>query len=381
MPLPRVFVSSVVEGFQEFRQSAREGIEAVGAEPVMVNEDFPSLATSSRNACLDAVASSDIYIAIIGERGGWRTPSQKLVVEEEYEFARTSHLPTLLFVQDGPRDADADRLVRLMSDYIDGRFRVQFRSPEELRRAVEAALRERLPSPSSVAVDPNRVSALLQRSTRLHVEPALHYVILPERNEEIIEPMRLDEPGFEHDLYELALDRDVRILRHEAAKEYSRARDAATIRQEKGRDRTRAIPETRIAVSERGHVVIDSSLTGRRPQDRAFTGFEGMMIVRGDVEEILRADFAFTNALYEKLDPYRRHERFLYGVAMTNLRHKEWVEELRPTNSMSLSMQELEEPLLLLPESRVIGRDTLRQPEQEIERVVTYARRALDRRY
>ena len=363
------------------REAAREGIEAAGAEPVLVNEDFPSLATSSRNACLDAVASSDVYLAIIGGRGGWTTPSGKLVVEEEYEFARARHIPTLLFVQDVVRDADADRLVRQMSDYIDGQFRVQFRSPEELRRVVEAALRARLPSPGSVSVDPNRVSARLQRPTRLHAEPALHFVLVPERDEEIVAPMHLDAPAFEHDLYEIALDRDVRLLRHEAAKAYTRARDAASIRQERSRNRTRAVPETRVQASERGHVVIDSSLTGRRPQDRSFTGFEGMMIVRGDVEDILRADFAFTNALYEKLDPYRRHERFLYGVAMTNLRHKEWVEELRPTSSMSLSMQELADPLVLLPEARVIGRDTLRHPEPEIERVVTYARRAFDRHY
>lgn len=381
MARSRVFVSSVVEGFQQTRQAARQGIEAAGAEPVLVNEDFPSLATSSRNACLDAVASSDVYIAIIGERGGWTTPSGKLVVEEEYEFARARHIPTLLFVQDVPRDADAERLVRQMSDYVDGRFRVQFRSPEELSRVVEAALRERLPSPGSVPVNPNRVSTLLERPSRFHDEPALHFVLVPERDEEILEPMRLDAPSFEHDLYELALDRDVRLLRHEAAKEYRRTRGAASIRQDRSRDRTRAIPEAHVAVSERGHVVIDSSLTGRRPQDRAFAGFEGMMIVRGDVEDVLRADFAFTNALYEKLDPYRRHERFLYGVAMTNLRHKEWVEELRPTNSMSLSMQDLPDPLLLLPEVRVIGRDTLRTPGPEIERVVTYARRAFDRNY
>ncbi len=41
---PRVFVSSVIEGFAEFRQATREAIAAAGGEPVLVNEDSPSLA-------------------------------------------------------------------------------------------------------------------------------------------------------------------------------------------------------------------------------------------------------------------------------------------------------------------------------------------------
>lgn len=67
---PRVFVSSVVKGFEEYREAARRGIEAAGGEPVLVNEDFPAQPDSPRNACLDAVDSCDIYLAIIGDRGG-----------------------------------------------------------------------------------------------------------------------------------------------------------------------------------------------------------------------------------------------------------------------------------------------------------------------
>ena len=36
---PAIFVSSVVEGFQEYRNAAREAIEAAGGKPVLVNED------------------------------------------------------------------------------------------------------------------------------------------------------------------------------------------------------------------------------------------------------------------------------------------------------------------------------------------------------
>jgi len=37
----RVFVSSVLEGFHDFREAARAGIIAAGGEPVLI-EDYPS---------------------------------------------------------------------------------------------------------------------------------------------------------------------------------------------------------------------------------------------------------------------------------------------------------------------------------------------------
>jgi uncharacterized protein DUF4062 len=55
----RVFVSSLIDDFAKYRRAARTGIERAGCEAVLVNEDFPADPRSSRNACLDAVASSD----------------------------------------------------------------------------------------------------------------------------------------------------------------------------------------------------------------------------------------------------------------------------------------------------------------------------------
>ena len=138
-PKSRVFISSVVEGFGEFRAAARAAVVEAGGEPVLVNEDFPSLAASSRNACLDAVESSDIYVGIIGTRGGWVAPSGMLVVEEEWHHARARKRPTLFFLQTGTRDADAERLASTVSDYVDGTLRRTFATPEDLRREMVRA--------------------------------------------------------------------------------------------------------------------------------------------------------------------------------------------------------------------------------------------------
>lgn len=373
---PRVFVSSVVEGFGAFREAAREGILAAGGEPVLVNEDFPSLATSSRNACLDAVESSDIYVAIIGSRGGWTTPSGRLVVEEEYEHAVARRLPVLAFIQSAEQDQEAERLARRLSDYVNGRFRAEFQSPDHLRRAVEQALRDPIERHRRPLVSPDRVRDRLMRPHRMHGEAALHFVLVPERDEELVSPMEMDGPDFRHDLYEVGLERSVGLLSHEAAKEYDSLRDSAVIHQSAERGRRGEAPEVRIEIETNGRVSIDAAITGRRTRGTVL-GFEGMMLVRADVEDSLRAAFAFSALFFERFDPYRRQERFLYGVALTGLQHKKWVEEVRPSNSMSLSLRERADPLVLLPEPRVVTRVTLQQANEEITRVVRYAQHEL----
>jgi hypothetical protein len=106
---------------------------------------------------------------------------------------------------------------------------------------------------------------------------------------------------------------------------------------------------------------------------------EGMMIGRPDVEEVLRAAFAFSAAFYNKEDSFRRYGRFFYGVSMSGTEHKRWVEEIQPTNSMTFRVGNHPDPLLLLPDPREISRDALQHPENEIARIVTYAKRELER--
>ena len=48
------------------------------------------------------------------------------MVEEELEHASAHKLPVLVFMEDVPRDADAQRLAMSLSDYVDGHFRVTF---------------------------------------------------------------------------------------------------------------------------------------------------------------------------------------------------------------------------------------------------------------
>ena len=163
MSRPRVFVSSVVEGFEVYRAAARAAIHSAGGEAILVNEDFPSIHTSSRNACLDAVASSDIFVLLIGTRGGWRTPSGRLVIEEELEEARRRRLPILVFIEDVEQDGDARTLSKTVSDYVEGYFRVRFQGPDGLGREVVRALRPLIEISQRPTMNSNELSPFFGR--------------------------------------------------------------------------------------------------------------------------------------------------------------------------------------------------------------------------
>jgi len=136
----RVFVSSVIEGFEVYREAARKGIVATGGEPVLVNEDFPARDVSPRNACLEAVASCDVYLGILGGRAGFEAPSGRSVVEEEYEEAMRCQLPVFVFIQKTDRERRQQEMVDRLSDFVDGRYRIEFDGPGELEGKVRSAL-------------------------------------------------------------------------------------------------------------------------------------------------------------------------------------------------------------------------------------------------
>lgn len=200
---PRVFVSSVMRDFDVWREAARRGISAANAEPVLI-EDYPAIASSPRNACLDGVESCDACILVVGSRGGYRTPSGQLVVEEECEYARRKGIPLVVFVQDVDRDADAQALVDAMSDYVDGNLRVTFDTPEELEREVNrstSAMFTALPSGTNPM---EQLQATLEESGLGSHDPSLRVCLQPDRSEEVIDPLELGSHGFGNMLRELA---------------------------------------------------------------------------------------------------------------------------------------------------------------------------------
>jgi hypothetical protein len=264
MSKPRVFVSSIVKDFSAYRSAASRGIERASAEPVLVNEDLAADARSSRSTCLDAVASCDAMVLIIATRGGWTTPSGKLVIEEEYEEAVRRCLPVYVFLQTGTADTESQRFGARVSDYVEGRFRHEFSTPEELEQLVFSAVRGLSSTISMPETSPKALDARLRELSHLQNEPVLRVVIAPERQEELISPIELSGGALEKLLYRLGHDGETPLFDYSHPKSSRTERDAIIIEQTDSDARHGETRRVWLALDERGVLVVEANVAGRR---------------------------------------------------------------------------------------------------------------------
>jgi hypothetical protein len=368
VPKTRVFVSSVIDNFSSFRRAARAGIVEAGGEPVMVNEDFPSLTTSSRNACLDAVDSSDVYVGVIGERGGWVAPSGKLVVEEEYERAKFKKLPTLFFLQNVRRDPEGERFARRVSDYVDGSLRSTFSTPEELQQEIMRALTPHMSLEVTVTTPPEELLATFQSVPRQTSGfPILRTGIAPERREEVIDPVRMGSAEFPRLLLDIGHRANVALFDYAHGKTPKLKGEVLTIEESPGAG-ARGEPTVRLVLNERGLLTCDIQL-GKG--DQAGGLLSGMVIAIEEIERGLRSVLAFYAGMIEGLDEYKRHQRFFYNAGLLNLGYRTLERSPQPRSSHTMAMRSSDDPLVAYKEPRLITRDDLRQSDEEILRAVT----------
>jgi hypothetical protein len=148
----RVFVSSVINGFERERAAARRAVESLRQQPVMA-EDFGAKPHSAQTACLEGVRSSHIYVGIIGERYGFVTQSGVSVTEEEFLEARRRGLRILIFVENGTKESHQQEFLDRLKRYEEGYHLDFFSTPEELTEKVTKALFDEVAQPNVRALD------------------------------------------------------------------------------------------------------------------------------------------------------------------------------------------------------------------------------------
>jgi Domain of unknown function (DUF4062) len=362
---PRAFVSSVIDGFAEFRAAARRGIERAGLEPILA-ENFPSLSSSPRNACLDGVASSDVLVAVVGPRGGWIAPSGRLVVEEEIAHARGKSIPVLAFIQDETeRDATAARLVKSLSDYVAGAFRRTFRSPKELETLVELSVRSlELPGRTSMVPD---LTPTLRSAYRPPSSPRLRLALAPERREELISPVDLRGADLIEQIYGIGLDRKVRLFRH--ARSRSSRLDGERLVIVEDENVHGGDPAVQIVVAESGDLLFDLDLqrVENEPQ-----GIDSAFVVRvASIEAAITSSFSFAGNLYAQLDQYERHQRFFYNACLAGLGYRTLERAPGPKGVHFMNAYRSENEVLVAHrESRLVARTTFADHQAEVARTV-----------
>ena len=148
----KIFVSSVVNGFEEYRRAAKLAIELMGDKPIMC-ENFGAKPYSSDIACLAEVESSDIYIVILGEKYGFVGPMGDSVTQMEYRAAESSGKPVLAFVQECHMEDQQRNFRQEVENFTSGFFRDTFRTPEDLKDAIVKSLRQLSQSQQAISED------------------------------------------------------------------------------------------------------------------------------------------------------------------------------------------------------------------------------------
>ena len=322
---PRVFVSSVMQGFDEYRAAARAGIDAAGCEPVLV-EDHPSLNASPRNACLDGVESCDTVVVVVGSRGGYPAPSGKLVVEEEYEHAAGRSIPTLVFIQGGvERDAEAERLAARLSEYVDGRFRRSFEGPDDLAREVESAVGTVAGVRRSAGMDRQRMNELLAEPSDFGHEVVLRVVVAPGRADETVVPVeKLDGEDFRYEFVRIGTERDVGLFDQNAQRRVDRGRNSLVIEQGDAHGSAAPGETIRVEMTEDGWLTIDINVTGvdRRSRHDPTAGFGLYPVIVEEVAEHAATALRFARRVYGRIDPHGRYPGLLVNASLGSLNGK-----------------------------------------------------------
>lgn len=367
---PRVFLSSIVEGFAAYRDAAAAGIRDAGAEPIRVNEDFPALSDSSRNACLDAVASCDALVLVVGPRGGWVAPSGRFVIEEEYDEAIRLGRSVHVFLETTDRDPQTQRFVDRISDFIRGVFRHDYRSVDELRTAVKNALTTFNMSTNIRMLAEPIAEALGARSDYQHTA-MLRMVIASVRDEELLDPLKAHSQEFQDSIIAVGSSAPDPFFGIRKAKEARIVGTTLVIAQTDSGGSNRLPWNSEVRIDRTGLISAETSI-GRSNESGSRFDFGGSLsILTSDLTASCRSVFQFVAKLLDLIDPFVRHRQLQYNSGIHGLGYRYIVDQApQGGGGVPMRMSGGDKVLAAFDKPRALTRDALTSPEPEVARVV-----------
>lgn len=159
----RIFISSVRRGLEAERDALPGLISAIGHTPVRF-EDFTAQTVPSREACLAGVASSDVYLLLVGPHYGHVfEDTQQSATHDEWVAATAAGMSRLVYRKSSVElDADQAAFVAGIEDYAAGVFRDSFGTTAELLTKVVAKIRELAESSGPLAFAPLAMTPVVQ---------------------------------------------------------------------------------------------------------------------------------------------------------------------------------------------------------------------------
>lgn len=235
----KVFISSVIKGFSQFREAAAEGVRTFSHKPIMA-EDFPANPTTPQRACLQGVRQSDAMVLILGKRYGTIQATGLSATHEEYNAAK-GQMPVYVFLEQRNDQDDEQRdFISSLGDWQSGHFASYFSSAAQLQRLVVQAISQ---SQTRTTITPAERDSLLERCSSLAVATSerdhLHHsgdtilsvAIVGHPTQQMIRPTTLASPRFQELIEQTAIYGDHRLFERRIATKSSTRIDALEVSQ------------------------------------------------------------------------------------------------------------------------------------------------------
>ncbi len=297
----KIFISSLISGFEPFREAARAAVATLRHEAIMA-EDLAAQPNSPQIACLQGVRSADLVLLLMGARyGNPQSPSGLSPTHQEYLEARDTK-PMLVFVQAGVEcEPEQAKFLSEVQAWEGGHFRDAFKTPEHLKDLVTRAIHEyqlsHAAAPLDVAGLIETAKGLLPRTRQGNQSgsPMLNMVFVGGPFQRILRPAQLEEASLAKALHQQALFGEPGLFDGTKGVDSRVSGATLVLAQDRG---------ARIQLDEQGSLVI--SLPLERSESRYRSGLGGLAIIEEVVVRQLAAAIGYADWAFERIDPSQR---------------------------------------------------------------------------
>lgn len=366
----KVFISSVMHGFEELRAAAVAAVKSLGFEPISA-ETFGAGVSSPRVACLQGVRKADVVVLILGaDYGTAQRVSGLSATHEEYREAKDRR-PVIAFVQEGvEREPAQQEFVREVEDWSGGLFRGGFRTTDQLRDSITQALHRFELSAAVAPVDTEELRAraleLIPRENPNYMRrggPLLHLAVAGGPAQTILRPVEIERPELARAL--------LRDATYGESSIFDPAHGAGSMVRNGSLELTQETGAA-IVLDERGLVRVSVPIAGG-------TGMIGALIEENVAYAIERA-LAHAAEILEKVDETERLSRVVIAAGISSngiIGWRTWREDEASPNSMttaSMFGESDREPVHFQPPDRARAALSFDRPRM-VEDLVALIRR------
>jgi hypothetical protein len=314
----KVFISSLIAGFEPLRQAARNAVTTLRHEPVMA-EDFGAGPNSPQIACLRGLRESELIILVLGDGYGPVQPSSGLsATHEEYREAR-GQKPVIAFVKEGAAfDAAQAAFVAEVQGWEGGLFRGTFRDASDLQAAVTRALHDYELANAVGPMNPDamteKATALVTRSDRdSYSAPVLYLSVVGGPAQAILRPAEMEATGLEDFLYREATLGENRFFERSKGSETSIDDSALLLAQERG---------GLVRLDEQGSVLLRVPLEGTAKRGGGYGSMP--VIIEETVVHGIGIALGSASSILDHIDPTQRITHVAVAARIGGSNHLAW---------------------------------------------------------